>query len=292
MKIQIVTLCVAGFVFAFVNQVEAQIVVLNTRNDAVLGGLSFRAGDSVIYDITTDEAEIFFSQDNFDVFGNNAINPDAIDVHSDGSFTFSPRGNLVLDGVHYDQRSVVRYAPATQQAQLVFRDPTVDVSGVFTTADGNLLLAAKSDEIIGGQVYSVGDVVKYDFDTGTSSLFFSAENFFTADEGGLFSAPANIDALHLLDNGNLLSSTTNTTEIGTSADDAVRLFQGGVYEYDFNTSEVTTFLDPSVFSRGVDVKSISVISLTSPRTVPEPSSVVLSLIGLMFFGSLRRRQLS
>jgi len=297
MKSSVIALLIAACSITLSDDLNGQAIVLNARNDAQIAGLSFRAGDFVRYDIATETASIFFSEDNFGTIANNDINPDAVSVREDGSFLFSPRGNLSLNGVRYDQRAIVDYNPTTQTADVLFRDQAVDIAGVAILPNGNLLVSAKNDEVIAGQEYSIGDVLEYNPETDTASVFFSADNFLTPEEGGRFTAPANIDAVDVLSNGNLLFSTTNSAQIGTSSEDAVTVFQGGVYEFDFATGQVSTFLDPSVFDGNVDVKSFSVLSLPeapftpialpTPVAIPEPSSAVIGLLAFSLIGTLR-----
>ena len=245
--------------------VSSQKVVFNTKDDSFIGELSFRAGDLVEYDLQTGEAKLFFSEDNFGPVINNDINLDALSIRADGTFIFSARGNLELDGVRIDQRSLVDFDPATRDFSVLFRQLGVDIAGLDIIDDDNVLMSAKQDAVIGGLSYSIGDVIQYNLSTDTATIFFSADNFLTFEEGGRFTAPANIDAIELLENGNLLFSTTNSAQVGTTAETAVTVQSKSMYEYNFATGETSLFFDGSVFGvSSSDLKSFSLLPTREP----------------------------
>jgi hypothetical protein len=59
-------------------------------------------------------------------------------------------------------------------------------------------LSSAGGATIGGLTFRDGDIARYDTETGLAMLFFNEDNF---------SANENIDAFHILPNGNILLST-------------------------------------------------------------------------------------
>ena len=283
--------CLSLFYLAPAQTAFGQEVVFNTRADSSIGTLSFTAGDLIKYDPQTNAAEIFFPGTNFTAFANNVVNLDALSIRADGTFIFSAQTGLIIDGVSIDQRSLVDFNPLTREFDILFRQNGVDISGLDILDDDNVLLAAKQDAVIAGLQYNIGDVIKYTFSTSNAETFFSADNFLTVEEGGRFTAPANIDAVELLENGNLLFSTTNETQVefGTDPDDAVMVEQESVYEYDFATGETTLFFDGSQFNVNTDLKSFSLLPEAVVVAVPEPASTVVSGLAFLILVSRRRR---
>ena len=235
----------------------AQVVVLGTKDGGRIAGLNFAPGDLVRYDMDSGTASLFHSESIFDDIGSE-MDLDALHVLEDGSFAFSSRLTISFDDQAYIPREVVVLDPLRTEVTQLYRGPN-DIAGFDILPNGNYLLTTKVNTTIGGQDYVTGDVIQYNPDTDESSLFFSNSNFFTIGEGGSW-PKGNIDAIEVLPNGNMLFSTTNTAEIGTTVDNAVTVFQAGVYEYNFLTGSVTTFLDPSVFqANSPDLKAFSVL---------------------------------
>lgn len=266
------------------NEISAQVVVFNTRIDSSIGSLSFTAGDFVQYDLSTNEASIYFPSGNFTQVGTNDINPDALSVRDDGSFVLSSRQNLGLAGTTFNQRQLVSYDLIAAEAAILFGGSSgFDIAGADILDNGNYLLAGKQDTSFGGQDYEIGDVVEFDLSTGTVvGTFFSHENFIRPDEPGALSAPANIDAVDFYD-GKLLFSTTNEADIRTPSGGRFRVDQESVYAFDLLTGETSLFFDGgSIFNGNTDVKSFSVLSTSTGATaIPEPSSSMLAVFGLL-----------
>ena len=291
--------CLSLFYLAPAQTAFGQEVVFNTREAASIGDFNFSAGDFVKYNMQTGAAEVYFAEDNFTTVGTNDINPDAISILSDSNFLFSVRGAAALDGTTITSRQLVVLNISTRNFDVLLEEfgqpgqSGFDISGIDVIDNDNVLLAAKSPTTIGGLAYSVGDIVQYTFSTGTAETVFSADNFLTAEEGGRFTAPANIDAVARRNNGNLLFSTTNTAQVefGDDPQNAVQVNQASVYEYNATTGETTEFFDgTSIFSSNSDIKSFSIVP-ASVTAIPEPSSILISgLAGLLLVA--RRRKTS
>ncbi len=91
-------------------------LLLSTRGNATLGGLTFRDGDLVEYDAVNDVATLFFSEDLF-LAGEDV---DAVHAFADGTLLISTQGNASLAGLAFGDDDVVRYDPLGGTAALTF----------------------------------------------------------------------------------------------------------------------------------------------------------------------------
>lgn len=84
--------------------------------------------------------------------------------------------------------------------------PSADIDALWVdTGLDRFVFSVAQNEIIGGVTYQDEDLILWDENTGTASLFHDFTGVFTGNE--------DIDALHVLANGNFLISTTNTSVI-------------------------------------------------------------------------------
>lgn len=99
---------------------------------------------------------------------------------------------------------------------------------------------------LGGLAFEEGDLIDYDPGSDTATLLF---------DGSLFSLGENIDAVHILSNGNIVMSTqTGATLGGLTFDD------GDLIEYNAGADTATLYFDESAFTGTEDIVATSVLS--------------------------------
>ncbi len=156
-------------------------VLLSTRAQATLGGLTFRAGDVVLYDAGSDSASIFF--DRLLLTGNR--NVDAVFLASDGTLVLSTRASSSLGGLSFEDGDLVRWDTVGLSASLLLSESLFtgdeDVDAVHVLPDGRIALSTTGNAELGGLSFGDGDVVAYDVGSDTASLLMS-ESLFSADE--------------------------------------------------------------------------------------------------------------
>jgi hypothetical protein len=104
--------------------------------------------------------------------------------------------------------------------------PSADIDALWVdTGFNRFVFSVAQNETIGGTTYQDEDLILWDENTGTASLFH--------DFTGVFSGNEDINALHVLTNGNYLISTTNTSVISGYTIEAE-----DVVEYNPNTGLV------------------------------------------------------
>ncbi len=163
-------------------------VILTTGNGATLGGLTFRDGDLVEYNPTTDTATLYFNED---LFSRNAdIN--AVYLKSNGNIILSTTGGVTLGGLTFRDGDLAEYNPNNNTATLFFSEDNfsrnMDIDGVHVLDSGNLLISTTVTATLGGLTFSDGSIAEYNPTSDSATLYFN-EN--------LFSGGADISALSL-----------------------------------------------------------------------------------------------
>jgi hypothetical protein len=209
-----------------------------------VGPLLFGDGDLVDFDPGTRTATLFFDEALF-VGGNEEI--DAVHVLDNGNIVLSTGGNATLGGLGFGDDDLVEFNPSgapvdglgAGTARLIFDGGTLfsngdeDINAAFVLDNGNIILSTDGNATLGGLTFGDGDLVEYDPNTDTSTLFFDGEG-----AGNLFSGDEDIDAVHVLDNGNIVLSTTGDATLG-----GLSFGDEDLVEYDPVTDTATLFFD-------------------------------------------------
>ncbi len=91
-------------------------LVLSTRREASLGGVTFQKWDLVEYNLATGQASLLFDGD---LFSSNQ-NISAVHVLNNGNIALSTRKKATLGGVTFGDDSIIEYDPITDSASLIF----------------------------------------------------------------------------------------------------------------------------------------------------------------------------
>ncbi|MCG8404447.1 MAG: PEP-CTERM sorting domain-containing protein [Phycisphaerales bacterium] len=241
-----------------------------------LGGLTFRDGDVANYEPTTDTATLFFSED--------LIAPSAdltaLHIMPNGDIILSVLfNNRTLGGLTFNDGDLVRYNPNTDTATIFgiseasFTDAgNPDISAVYVRANGNILVSTLGDHTLGGLAYTDGDIIEYDPVNDTGTLLVAESAIFDDGDG-------DIDALHLLPNGNyVLSATLDETISGTLFGD------GDLVEYNPGSDTASLFFNEGLFTDGVNSHDVNGVWVA-----PEPSALALLALGGAMLLNRRRR---
>jgi hypothetical protein len=172
-------------------------LILSTTETVELGGIQFRDGDLVEYDLATDTATLFFSENLFDRGYSNDI--DAVDVLPNGNIVLSTTETTRLGGLRFRDGDLVDYDPVTNSSTLFFSEGlfshNADIDAVQVLDDGSIILSTTGSAQLGGLRFNKDDLVRYypyDYSAnpylaGSAAIYFS---------GGYFeNSGANIDAV-------------------------------------------------------------------------------------------------
>lgn len=237
-------------------------IILSTDGYKTLGGLSFNKHELAEYDPTTDTATLYFDE------LASSSDLDAVHVLETGNIILSTTDSTTLRGLSFDAGDLVEYNPTTDTATLYFdRDlfsAVENVDAVYIFDNGNILLSTADSATLGGLSFDGCDLVEYNPTTDTAALYF---------DGSLFGSSANIDAVQILTNGNILLSTVGDATLGGMTFGAADLV-----EYNPTTDVATLYFDGSLFSGPGASPNIDAVYVT---TVPEPAMVALLGLGCL-----------
>ncbi|HDY65080.1 MAG TPA: hypothetical protein ENH84_02460 [Phycisphaerae bacterium] len=255
------TLVFTAMVLLGVATASSADLILSTDSTATLGGLSFSDGDLVGYDPATGIASILL---NGDLFSGGEDNIDAAHLMADGHYVLSTTGDSTLGGLSFGKGDLVEYDPIADTATLLF-DNTLfsaaeDIDAVYVRDNGNIVMSTVGAAQLGGLLFGDGDLIEYNPTAGTASLLFD-ENLFSGNE--------DIEAVHILDDGHILLSTTNNATLG-----GLSFGKSDVAEYDPVSGTASLYFSGDTFS------SINPnINALSSTIVSESGAIVLLSLG-------------
>ncbi|MEO0483199.1 MAG: PEP-CTERM sorting domain-containing protein [Planctomycetota bacterium] len=175
--------------------------IFNNRN---LGGGTFSDGDLIRYDPATDTASVFEISEA--AIGDDI---DAASVLADGNIVFST-GNFTntIGGVAVTEGDILLWNSPTDTVSVlhgqaeIFDDGSAELSAIHAFGDGTYLISAFGDEMISGTMFENGDLVLWDSNDDSASLFFDEDNFlgsngYNINGASIIPAPASLAVLGL-----------------------------------------------------------------------------------------------
>jgi len=250
---------------------------LSTLENSRLGGLSFKDGSIIEYNPTTDTSSLFFDESLF-VSGEDI---DAFHLLDNGNYLLSTNNNAVLGGLSFTDGDIVEYNPTTDTSSLFFDEGLfsydTDINALFYY-NGYIAMSTQGPVTLGGLAFEDGDIVVYDPATDVAVLIFDED---------LFSGNEDIDALHVLSNGNILLSTNGNAYLG-----GLSFEDGDLVEYNPNTQLASLYFDEDLFydknCADTDLDAISMRGGSPNSHTPEPATTSLLILGL--FGLVKIRK--
>ncbi|MDJ0709612.1 MAG: DNRLRE domain-containing protein [Woeseiaceae bacterium] len=161
-------------------------IVISTTGNATLGGLSFGDDDLIVYDPSSDSAQLLF--DGGSVFGDSTEDIDAVYVVADGIYLMSTMTDATIEDFDVGDDDLFRFDANTGQATMfldggsVFSASDEDIDAVHRLADGRLLISTTGNATLGGLSFGDDDIVEYDPSTDTATLYFDGSAFSATDE--------------------------------------------------------------------------------------------------------------
>jgi len=243
-------------------------IVFSTHNTIHFDGLKVHHGDVVDYDAAAGSLSLLLDEETL-----GGKNVDALHLLADGSLIFSAGQKIRLDGVAYEPADLVRYDPLAGTASLWFDGGLfarkADIDAVHVNDDGSFLLSTHDKGELGGLKFDRGDIVQFNPATGAASILL---------DGSAFGGNGNVDAIHKLNDDELLISThANSTLYGMA-------FGGGdVICVNLAMQAVSMYLPESTFGNG----AANIDALAFSPSIPEPATLALLALGAL---ACRRRR--
>jgi len=172
-------------------------IILSTRDNATLGGLSFTQADLVDYDPGSGIATLFF--DGASLFSDPLTRIASAQVLANGHIILSTWSDATLGGLAFTLAQLVKYNPVTDAATLyfdgttLFGDPSDKIDAVHVLGNGHIVLSTWNANTLGGLSFGEGDLVEYDPVTDTATLYFDGAASFTDPLEKLVAAHINGD---------------------------------------------------------------------------------------------------
>ena len=239
-------------------------IILSTDATETLGALTFIDDDLAEYNPTTDTATLFFDGSLF----SGAENIDAVHVLANGNIILSTENDAMLGGLTFEDGDLVEYNPTTDTATLYFDQDLFsqaeNTNATYILDNGNIILSTVDNARLGGLNLGYEDLVEYNPTTDVATLFL---------DGSLFSEAENIDAAHVLANGNIILSTVDEATLGGLSFGAADLA-----EYNPTTDVATLYFDGNLFSGPGASPNVDAVYVT---TLPEPATTALLGLGCL-----------
>lgn len=173
------------------------------------------------------------------------------------SLYLSTTTSATLGGYSMTNEEVVDYNPSTDTASLSFDSGSyltsssmsdLDINAFSVLANGHYVFSTTNNSTDGSQTYGDDDLVEYDPDTDSLSLFMDGNTLFT-------SSYEDIDALHIMDDGQLLLSTTGSAALG-----GLSFVDGDLVLYNMVTDTASLFLaESTLFSGSADIDAVAML---------------------------------
>lgn len=221
---------------------NAMPIYVSTSGGATFGGLTVEDEDVAFFDPNTTTATRIFEGD---VVYASDEETDAYHLLSSGNLLFSTGDSATIGTLSFNDEDVVEVDPNTGTATLFFDGSAVfsgdeDLDAFCVLGNGNYVLSTSGGATIGSLSFNDEDLVEYDPNSGTATMFLDGSTVISDDSGnGL-----DINGVHVDSNGLIyLSMTENSTIGGLSFGD------DDVVQYDPNSGTATlVFPGGSLFS--------------------------------------------
>ncbi|MGI9232620.1 MAG: DNRLRE domain-containing protein, partial [Woeseiaceae bacterium] len=226
--------------------IVGQNVILSTDSSALLGGLSFTDKDLAEYDRVSDTATLFFEGAPLGL----AQDIDALHVLANGRIVLSAINTINLGGITAENEDLIDYDPVADTATMLFdgsalfTSGSTDISAVHVMDNGHLLLANEYAATLGGLSFQPEDLIEYNPDANTATMLL---------DGSTVGLSGWIDAVHRLDNGNLVLSTNDTDTLGGLTFD-----KDDLIEYDLISDSATLYMDGGMFAGDENIRSVHI----------------------------------
>lgn len=225
----------------------------------------------------------------FDAIASALPDLNAAHIRSNGNVLFSVRTNFSFNGNFAVAGDILEWDGTNFSFFLdistVANASLLQIDAIYEFGDGKLLISAggSSNDLGGVTGFGWGDLVLYDPTTNTATLFFDGD-----DQIGGVGVGSNIDAVHILPNGNIVFSV--------SSDGGVLAFEilqdQNLYEFDPVNKTISVYLDGNGLFNNVtrDLDAVTLAgSSTGGQGIPEPGLLALVCLGAAALVYRRRR---
>ncbi len=241
-------LCSLGLLVLGATTATASPIRISTRGTAHVGSTAQTVTAGSVAELLTSSgvATVVFSETNFV----QSENVDGFQALPNGHFLLSTGAAAIIGGLSVIDGDIADYDPVAHTATLFFSESKftggADIDAFHVMPNGHIILSTDANATLGGLTFKDGDLVDYDPQSDTATLFFS-ESHFAGNE--------NIDAVSVLPNGHIVLSVErdNGASLG-----GLTFKDGDLVEYDPVHDTATLFLSEAVLGGDEDIDAVDI----------------------------------
>ncbi len=237
------TLAVALATGFFLLSPPANAVLVSMDGAETIDGIEFDDRDIIYLDSSPGSAEFWIDWDEAFLYED----VDALTFLPNGHLLLSVSGATVIGGWIVEDGDLLEIDLAAGSASFFLRESTLgslDVDAVHMLPNGHLLLSFHRDEEIHGLAVRDGDVIEYDMENDSVSIFLSED---------VFDVDADVNGVALLANGHLAITADENIVIG-----GLPVEDSEIAEYDLETGAVSILLSFEARVGQADVDAIAI----------------------------------
>ncbi|MFQ5599863.1 MAG: LruC domain-containing protein [Candidatus Krumholzibacteriia bacterium] len=244
-----------GLVDGFASMARAAEIYLSCKEDTQIAGVSFKKGDIIKYDKDTGVASLFFSASNFrkgNASKGGGAKIDALYLLSNGKILLSTESKAKLGSnkLEFSAGDIVEYDPQADTAKIYFAESNfrksegqkkgTNIDAIFVMDNGHLVLSTQKKAKLGTNSleFEDGDLVEYDPDNDTASIYLLESTVFRKKDGK--SGEGELDGVSILDNGHIVLTTRSDAWVGTNL---LSMKDNPIVEYDPVKDTATSYFD-------------------------------------------------
>jgi hypothetical protein len=218
--------------------------------EETIDGIEFDDRDIIYLDSSPGSADFWIDWDEAFLYED----VDALTFLPGGNLLLSVSGATMIGGLVVEDGDLVEIDLAAGSASFFLRESTLgdlDVDAAHLLPNGHLLLSFHRDEEFDGLTVRDGDIVEYDVEQDSVSIFLSED---------VFDVDTDVNGVAVLPNGNLAITADENVVI-----DGLPLEDSEILEYDLETGAVSIFLSFEARVGQADVDAIAIPTACNDR---------------------------
>ncbi|MBW8015216.1 MAG: PEP-CTERM sorting domain-containing protein [Planctomycetes bacterium] len=196
----------------------------------------------------------------------------AIHQLDSGKFVLSTYSHIHVGSERYESGDLFEYNPNTGQSSLYFSgklfDKKENIDAVYVRSNGNVVFSTKDDAKLANVSFGKGDIVEYDPVADQLNILM---------DGGTIGSNGNVQAVHLLDDGDILFSIHGPSKLND-----LKVHKGDLFRFDVQSGTTSLAATFDEVLHGKDIEGFTGV-------IPEPASVMLLMAGALALLGNRRK---
>ena len=188
----------------------------------------------------------------------------AIHQLDNGNFILSAYSQINVGSASYESGDLFEYNPFTGSSSLFFSgslfDKKENIDAVYVRDNGNIVFSTNDDAKLANVSFKKVDIVEYDPLNDQLNILM---------DGGTVGSNGNIQAVHILDDGDILFSIYGPQKL-----DDIKISKGDLFRFDIQTGTTSLAANFDEVIHGKDIEGITI-------EIPEPASIMFLMAGTL-----------